>query len=362
MKVLVIGYMHQKDDKRVFRTVKALSTKAEVIYQYFSKDETEPYKDGNILYYPLKKETRKGILKKMMSRYKFDSSIVKLIEKEEYDILYLHGFPFTKPLAGFKIAKKRGKKIIYDLHELHPEDFFENWILPFKVLKRKILWNILRGQIKMSDKLVLVSHEVGEQISRKLGIKKDVMVLPNYASFSLISSSKAKEICIVGKTKKMFANNEIEIIKELSNRGFRIKVIGFVADELNNLNVVQIEALPYSEMMNEISKSAFSWLSFYTSTENLSKNDIFMFPHKFFDSIAASTPVIVRREFVQMRKIVEELNIGVVIDIKDIQGSVKKIIDSYENYDLIMKNIRKYQNEFIWSKEKEEKFLDFVLK
>lgn len=42
LKVLVIGYMHLRNDKRVFRTVQALSKKGEVIYQYWTEKEELP--------------------------------------------------------------------------------------------------------------------------------------------------------------------------------------------------------------------------------------------------------------------------------------------------------------------------------
>jgi len=50
VKIFIIGYMHPKYDKRVFRTVKALSKDNEVIYQYWTDKEEIESKEGNIFY------------------------------------------------------------------------------------------------------------------------------------------------------------------------------------------------------------------------------------------------------------------------------------------------------------------------
>ena len=70
MKVLVIGYMHPKFDKRVFRTVTTLSKKHQVIYQYWTDDDEKGYQKGNIKYIPIKytKGTKGNPFKKLINR------------------------------------------------------------------------------------------------------------------------------------------------------------------------------------------------------------------------------------------------------------------------------------------------------
>ena len=119
--------------------------------------------------------------------------------------------------------------------------------------------------------------------------------------------------------------------------------------------------LPYEEMMNEISTSKFSWISFKTLPYRNYKNDTLSLPHKFFDSIAAGTPVIVSRNFVSMAQIVKERGIGVVIDPENVKESLEKIERAFLNYNEIVRNVEKHKREFIWDEEKEEEFLRFVL-
>ena len=54
MKILIIGYMHPKFDKRVFRTVTTLSKKHKVIYQYWTDKDEKIYQEENIKYIPIK--------------------------------------------------------------------------------------------------------------------------------------------------------------------------------------------------------------------------------------------------------------------------------------------------------------------
>ncbi|MFA6997334.1 MAG: hypothetical protein WC181_08795, partial [Defluviitoga sp.] len=52
MKILIIGYMHPKLDKRVSRTVSSLSKSHEIIYQYWTDKEEKTYQEVNIKYFP----------------------------------------------------------------------------------------------------------------------------------------------------------------------------------------------------------------------------------------------------------------------------------------------------------------------
>ncbi|SDH78404.1 Glycosyltransferase involved in cell wall bisynthesis [Fervidobacterium changbaicum] len=359
--VLIIGYLHDKYDKRVFRTVNALSKRAKVMYQYFSKQPAKPYYEGNVHYYPLTKSSERNPLKKIKSRVDFDRSIVKLIKTAEYDILYMHAFPFSMPLAAFKWAKKRNKVVVYDLHELHPEDMFENLPAPLRYLKRFIFWNVFRKQIELCDKIICVSQDTETTIFEKIGLRKPSLVVPNYASLKLSSPSKNKEICIVGKTPRGLSQAHIKLLSRLNEAGFLIKVIGYTPNFPDDLKYISLEALPYERMMEEISKSAFSFISYDPPSGKSSKNYMFALPNKFFDSISAGTPVIVRDSFVTMSKLVKELGIGVVIEPEDVDKSVEDILRAYENYEILFENVVKYQDMFVWDEVKEKEFVEFVI-
>ncbi|QTA38894.1 glycosyl transferase family 1 [Thermosipho ferrireducens] len=363
MTILVIGYMHPKGDKRVFRTVKALSKKAKVIYQYWTDNFFEKSKsEGNIQYVPVysEEDVKANPLKKLVNRRTLDKQILRMISFYEYDILYMHHFLASMPVEPFKIAKKRGKKVIYDIHEYHPQNFLAELRGFVKIVKESILWRIFKKQLFYSDGHVFVSKEAMEDIYNTLSLKKNYLIVPNYADIKVKSEYKRKEICFVGKVKRDITQ-EKEIIKKLINHGFSFKIIGMDDISFSDVPHKYTSFLPYEEMMDELSKCMFSLISYKTIENERYKNDLFALPHKYFDSIAAGTPVIVKKSFVSMVKDVEEKGLGIVIDPGDVDGSVQKILDGYENYQKLIENINRYKSYFVWDEKKESRFVEFVI-
>lgn len=359
-KVLVIGYMHPKEDKRVHRTVKALSKVAHVFYQYLTDRPEKEYRDGNIHYLPIEwhENLNANAFVKLWKRRKLDKKIVDLIENSDFDILYMHHFLPSKPIEPFVYAKKKGKRIVYDVHEYHPENFLSNFSGMIGRLKTAIMRSIFERQIELSDKLVFVSYEQMEYSLR--GRKKECLVVPNYASIVLSSTEKEKSIVYVGKITRALGEEE-QVVKELIRQGFIFKIVGMDSKAFSNINHICTGFLPYEEMMKEISKASFSLVSFKTTGREDYKNDLWSLPHKFFDSLAASTPVIVKDTFVSMSRIVEELGVGVVINPRNVDGSVRKILEAYKEYDKLLSNVERYKDRFVWDERKEKEFIEFVL-
>ena len=362
MKILIIGYMHPKYDKRVFRTVKALSKQYKVIYQYWVSDFELPYEENNIEYKPIeyKKNTKASPIIKLKNRIKLNKKIINMIKSYDYDILYMHHFLASSPIKPFKIAKKQNKKVIYDIHEYHPENFLNTLSGIKKKLKEKILWMIFKKQLKLSDKLIFVSKEMQMDIYKKLNIHKKYFIQKNYAELTVKSTKKIKEISFVGKVNRNL-DNEKEVLKRLLKKDFNFKIIGMESEYFNDIVHTHTKFLPYKEMMNELSKSMFSLISFNTTKNENYKNDLFSLPNKYYDSIAAETPVIVKNTFVSMAKEVTKLKIGIVINPKNIEETVEKILNTYENYDEIIKNIQKYKKQFVWDTKKKKEFIDFII-
>jgi glycosyltransferase involved in cell wall biosynthesis len=363
MKILIIGYMHKKYDKRVFRTLEALSKNNEVVYQYLTTDNENKHKEKNITYFPIKhiEDINMNSFKKMSYREKtLDKKILDIVKKEDYDLLYMHHFLASRPIAPFKIAKRKNKKVVFDLHELHPENFMESFTGVKKKIKESIMWKVLKKQIDCSDKLIFVSKEMKEYVKEKLKINIESKVVTNYASTEIKSQKKTKTISFVGKTARGL-ENEIKVLKEMIKKGYEFKIIGMDAANFENIEHTYTSFLPYEEMIEELSKTSFSLISYTLNEDEIPLNFVFSMPNKFFDSIAAETPVIVNENFKSMANLVKKYGIGVLINPKNIEESVEKIEKAYENYDEMIENIRKYKHEFVWTEEIEKDFVDFVV-
>ncbi len=208
--------------------------------------------------------------------------------------------------------------------------------------------------------MIFVSEETKDDVFSKLGISRPSLVVPNYASLSVSSRVKNKEIVLVGKTVRGISK-EKEILSKLANNGIKFRIIGMDCEVFKDIPHEYTSFLPYEKMMEELSKASFSLISFSTVNDESYKNDIFSLPHKYYDSIAAGTPVIVKNTFVSMVKEVQKYGIGVVIEPDDVDGSVKKILEAFENYEYYRHNIEKYKEDFVWDRKKEDVFLNFVL-
>jgi len=368
MRILVIGYMHPKFDKRVYRTVESLSKHHEVVYQYWmDRDEKQAQSEEktNIKYIPIVyiKRTQGKPLTELMRRRGFDKRISQLVEQEEYDILYMHHFPASRPLEPFRIAKLRKKKIIYDVHEFHPENFLANLRGKLKALKEHVMWNVFKKQLRLSDNVIFVSEEMKNYVLEEMKFRnKKALVMPNYASFAIKPNmeDKRREIIYVGKTPRNL-EKEARLINKLTEKGFSFKVVGNSSQKIAGISHVSVPFLPYKDMMKEISGAMFSLISYMRANSGEPRNDSFALPHKYFDSLAAGTPVIVRKDFLSMANQVKKLGVGAIIDPENIERSVEKVIEAYSNYSNILRNVEIYQHEFVWSEDKERQFLKFIL-
>lgn len=364
MKVLVIGYTHSKHDKRVFRTVQAFSKEHEVVYQYLTDKNETPYREGNVLYIPVyygkigQKWRLSEFVKEIPKRRRFDKSILTLIERSDCDLVYFHDFLATAPVAAFKVAKTAKKKVAFDIHEYYPEDFLSLLRGFLGELKQSIMWRIFKKQLELADKLIFVSEEIRKDVLDIVGFQKPSLVVPNYAPYSLVPTEKRKEIVHVGVHTRVLFKEKL-ILRELVNRGIKFRLIGIKPSQFQDIPHEYVDFLPYEKMMQELSKAMFSLIS-YDPPGNDLKNYIFALPNKFFDSIAAGTPVIVRNTFISMCKEVEKYGVGVIIDPNDVEGSVRKILSAFENYDFYRRNVEKHKEHFVWNEEKEHEFLNFV--
>ncbi len=361
MTILIIGYTHDKYDTRVLRTVQALSKVSKVIYQYLTYTDELPYEEGNVRYFPTKcVDNREGSpLKKLFDRRPLDKEIYRLIATEEYDVLYMHHFLATIPLKPFEIAKKRGKKIVYDIHEYHPENFLETLTGLSGYSKVKIVQRIFNKQLELSDLSIFVSEELRDDALQNANINKErTYIIPNYAlkKVNFDKKKKKKEIVYVGKITRRIGN-EKNLIASLVDCGFSFRIIGMDVEIFSDIPHVYTPFLRYEEMMEEISKASFSLISYNCENAQYTKNYDFALPNKFFDSIAAGTPVIVKESFVSMAKQVRDLGLGVIINPLNVEESKKRILDAYNNYENILKNIEKHQDKFVWNQEKEQEFI-----
>lgn len=352
MKTLVVGYNHSWKDKRVMRTVETFSKLGHVYYQFSGGiDLSAAQRNSDTQNFSLCRDEMPGT-NRVIKRIRFDHEILRLVEELDYDLAYFHSFPASQPVKIFREVKKRGKKLLYDLHEIMPEQF-----LPERLsFLNPILWKVLKTQLSLVDGVIGVSEEALRMMFEKTGIEKPMLCLPNYATsgVSLENCVKNAEIAVVGGTHRKISI-DTSLLNEIK-RNFKLVSIGTtcnIADE-------ELPFMDYKLMMERISKVKFTLLAFQSRTDPQYVNDIYSLPNKFYDSLAAGTPVILDRRFVSMRKIVEKTQTGIVLDLLDAMKHPPSFLNDSEAYDLYLDNLRRNYDEFVWDSSKQDVFLDFV--
>ncbi len=367
--VAIVGFLHLKDDKRVRKTVEILSKHNRVIYVYWTRDKTEiEYEKGNVKYIPVYHDIGKNFAVEVFKRVIYEYKVIRSLKKFNFDILYLHHFATFLPFGIYKPAKSKGAKIITDFHEYVPEEYMFSLRnkLPVEVVGKKIF----RYQVLNSDKIVAVSPYV---IKEAQAIKSDIpsLLIPNYACKSVDNVDvnrklMKKEVIFVGNMRKRM-EYEMEILKKLYVLGFTVTFLGIpqnISEEEDGF--IKYEKFkPYDEMLIRLSEATFSLVSYspYDSRGRALKNYIHSFPNKFFDSLAANTPVIVREEYQEMKNVVQRYKVGVVIPKNNVDVAVDKILFFFKerNYKELINNIKSYKDKFVWTETREREFERFVM-
>jgi len=352
MKSLVIGYNHPAKDKRVMRTVAALK-KLGIVYYQFS-GSAMPTEEEDLHYFAIEKQFMQGHFS-LQKRRNFDKRILGLIRNTNCDLIYFHGFPSSMPLKVFKFARKMGKKIIYDLHEIMPVHF-----LPEKLsFLSPLMWHILRAQLKIVNGVVGVSDEATRMMLDRVRSSIRALTVQNYAKCAVSLSEsdvKKNEIIVVGLTNRNFCIND-RLLKTLKN-DFRIVSIGAHCDFADE----ELPFMEYESMMERLSKAKFTLLAHHSRSDLNFANDIYSLPNKFFDSLAAGTPVILAKRFISMKRMIDETNTGVVLNlIEDADEDLRKLQNALDHYDEYIENLKIHKDEFVWDESKEAVFKDFVL-
>jgi len=93
-KILTIGYYHLKNDKRFFRTVKALSKKCQVSYQYLLNEESKIYSENSIKYIPVSfwYKTFRKYFKKSYKKNNIWQKILKIVPNLDFWIIIFLSF------------------------------------------------------------------------------------------------------------------------------------------------------------------------------------------------------------------------------------------------------------------------------
>ena len=247
--------------------------------------------------------------------------ILQRSSREELDIIYCHDFD-TFPV-GLIIKGIKGKKMIFDSHEIYSKMLADNVCFPLKVLI-VLLEKIL---IKMSD-WVIVTCSAMAQFYRSYGVKR-ISIIGNWKNLSDFEISKEmlekekvrlgiKDELVISYIANLGPERIIEPLLEavkedqsvfliIGGDGVQRPIVEKAASEVPN-----IKYLGFVRCTDVSLYTALSSVIYYGYNKDFGMAE-FNSPNKLFDALAAGKAFI-GGNFGEMGKILREEKCGIALD------------------------------------------------
>lgn len=278
-------------------------------------------------------------MKQLLAYFKFMKKIRKYLKDKEYT--YLHCHDFDGILIGLFTKHKKGKKIIFDMHEIYDN---------YSYAKVPLFHYFLKRIIRKTDYIIYVNEEQIKNINEK----EKLIFLPNYPELEIYmpiekENSDKLRVNYVGSLR------DYESLKALTKLGENKQDIevglygdGICFEKLKD--EYQNSKIRIYGKYNGILESGkiyrntdILYCSYNPEIENW-KN---AYPVKLFEAIITLTPIIVSTgttagNFVSKEKIGEQVKFA---DIESITKAIIKISNNYEKY---VQKLKKITNKYIW--------------
>lgn len=262
--------------------------------------------------------------------------------------------------ANYHASKIRKKKLVYDSHEYFTE-------VP-ELIGRKFAHNFwLKIERRILPKLknsYTVCQSIADEYNKKYGIKMQVIMnLPVFKELSneVKENKEGKIIIYQGALNKARGLEQIiATMKFINNAQLRIYGEGDITSELHKLvkesgveeKVKFFGRFPF-EKMHEITRDADLGISL---EQNMGLNYFYALPNKLFDYIQAQIPVLCSG-FPEMKKIIDQYNIGKTIDKHDpvfIAETINKIFADTEQINIWKENLKSASKKLCWETQEKK--------
>lgn len=287
------------------------------------------------------KLNKNNSLQKVLLYYFFSTKAKKTLKKLNYKVAMAILPPFFVAYNTLKVTKKKGKKFIFLLHDLHPDTLVRRKQVspnnPLVILLKKHNKYIFQN----SDKTIFLGRDQIEYVKESYGISNDkIEFIPNWARENKTCSIKNTNI---KDFKILYAGNLgessvnlmefLKIMKQIEKKDKNIKLtilgngrkkdlyINYIKE--NNLKNVEIKSfLPEDEYIEELNKSDAFLVTLREESKGMSV------PSKTYYYLSAGKPII-----------------GMLPENSEIDISIKE-----DNYGFNLNNLS--------DKEKEDKILE----
>ncbi|MGI6555346.1 MAG: glycosyltransferase family 4 protein [Bacillota bacterium] len=344
--------VHPQTDTRIFykecKTIAAAGYDVSLIVQH-KKDEVM---EGIQIFGLAKSDNRKERMTKT-AREVYERALY-----DNADIYHFHD-PELIPVA-LKL-KRKGKKVIYDVHEDVPRQILsKHWIAA--PLRKPLSWTIERIEnyaAKKFDYIITATPFIKERFLR---LNKNAIDINNYPILSELHvpnvnwDEKEKLVCYVGGIGQV--RGIYEIVEAIGMTKYSLLLAGTFSskaeyDSASNKSgwakVIELGYLNRDEVRGVLSKSMAGLVVLHPIP-----NYIDALPVKMFEYMSAGIPVIASN-FPLWKEIIEGNNCGICVDplnAREIADAINRIMDNPYQAQKMGENGRKaVEEKYNWEKE-----------
>lgn len=361
MKIAILVMNSFFSDGRVERVASTLADEHEIkVFGLHDEKKNFPNNFHNI---PVKlinlktKKLSKNPLIQILKYLEYYFKTIKAIKEFNPDLIYCNDV-FTIYFGYF--FKKRGVKFIYDSHEL--------WSGSNHHLERsrklfKILDKIEKVSIEKADAVISVGTEILNILKKRYNLKKTMLLMNIPEKFNRPISKKENdsiEILYIGAISQGRGLENIIRSSKLWKDCVHLTIIGdgptredliVLVKELALSNKISIlGAIPQNDVMKAFSNCDAG----IHAIENICLNHYYCLPNKFFQITQSQKPILASN-FPEMKKIIDEYNLGYTFEPSEI-GDIAKTVNRFveERFTVSDDDYQRYINNFSWRIEQKK--------
>jgi glycosyltransferase involved in cell wall biosynthesis len=267
-----------------------------------------------------------AIVKEKINQTLFNyGSLKKLLEKEDFDLIYIADIYLLSIINKYKKAAK----LLFDAREYYPLQYGDN--LNFRLFEKPECIRILKKNLIKCDKVITVSPGLAEAYNKNFNVLAEVVLsVPEYQNEKITNESddiiKILYHGMANRNRKI--ENFITIIDNLKlNAELHLYMVGDESYiyELKTLasgnnNIFFHEPVAFKDIIHSVNQFDIG-ICFYEPTSFNVKHCL---PNKFFEYIQARLVVAIGPS-PDMASIVREFNCGIISDNFTVESMAESI-------------------------------------
>ena len=360
MKICMILMKDITHDARVTKEARTLSEGGHkvVVIALKSKETSEYEKRYNFEVYRIKVHTRyllpKGQIFFFIKYLEFIFQIVRKFRNIRFDAYHAHDLE-TLPI-GFILARLKDKPLIYDSHELYID-----WETHHP-MARWIWYHVEKLLASRTYITIMETESRGRVFSKRYGVSLPLVIMncqylnlqkkSNIIRESLPISAEEKIIIYQGK---IAPSRGIDVLLESMKylQGMVLVLIGFgvyketlskkLQDHKNKEKIFILDEVPWEELATYTASADIGVFSL----QNDCLQYYYALSNKLFEYLSAGLPVVFS-DFPEMRKVIVENNVGLVVDETDpkaVAKAIHYIMDNPSIYSEMSQNAKRIVKE-----------------